>query len=218
MKRQSKTETARAYRINGSSRRYSRQLPEVRRAAIVQAAIRCLDKGGASHLTTTSVMNEAKVSRGLVNHYFPSMSDLLVEAYAAMIDGLSDKALGDMRRQSGSAGLKLRAMVDVAFGPLIFEHPNNQAWLEVWPIMTTEVKLREVHTRSYRKYRRELVTVLKRLASERGRNINATRLATATIALVDGLWLNWSIDPQLFKAKEARRACFDMLEAHLGPI
>ncbi len=216
MERQLKTETARAYRANTASRRYSRQLPEVRRAAIVQAAVRCLDKGGASNLTTTSVMNEAKVSRGLVAHYFPSMSDLLVEAYAAMIDGLNDQALGDMRRKSGSAGLELRAMVDVAFGPLIFEHPNNQAWLEVWPIMTTEVKLRQVHTRSYRKYRRELAIVLKRLARERGRKINATRLATATIALVDGLWLNWSIDPQFVNAREARRACFDMLEAHLG--
>ena len=43
-------------------------------------------------------------------------------------------------------------------------------------------------------------------------------MATATIALVDGLWLSWSIDPQFVKPREARRACLDMLEAHLGRL
>ncbi len=67
--------------------RFSRESPEVRKRLIVEAAIKCLDQGGAANLTVASIMTEAGVSRGLVNHYFPSMSELLVEAYKAMLDG-----------------------------------------------------------------------------------------------------------------------------------
>lgn len=163
-------------------------------------------------------MREAKVSRGLVNHYFPSMTDLLVEAYKAMIAGLSEKAMDDMVRRSGSAGLELKAMVDVACGPLVFERVHNQAWIEVWALKTTMPELRAVHRRVYLHYRLELTSVIQRIARERKLRIDADRLAAATIAFVDGLWLNWSIDPRFVSAKEARRACYAMLEARLGPL
>lgn len=185
---------------------------------MVEAAIRCLSRGHGANLTVSAIMAEAKVSRGLVNHYFPTMTNLLVEAFKAMIGGLEARTLADMRRKSGSAGLQLRVMVDVSFGPLNFEHKQNQTWLELWSLMPTEPELKKVNTELYRQYRRQLTEVIGRLAAERKLDINAKRLATATIALVDGFWLNWSINSRFVSAAEGRRACIDMLEAQLGPI
>lgn len=216
--RSSKKRKTSALRRTSVSRRYSRQLPEIRRSEIVEAAIRCLNKGGASNLTTTQVMREAKVSRGLVNHYFPSMTDLLVAAYKAMLDGLSGTAKSDMRRRSEGSAMAVKAMIDVACSPLIFEKPHNQAWLEIWSVMPNMPDLRRLHSEIYRDYHRELVGAIERLAKVRRRKVDAAQLATSAIALVDGLWLNWSVDSRLFPAEEAKRAVYDLFEARLGPL
>jgi AcrR family transcriptional regulator len=185
---------------------------------IVEAAIRCLDRGGGASLTVSAIMAEASVSRGLVNHYFPSMSSLLVEAYKFMLDKLATAALGNMRRKSGGSDMDLRAMVEVACSPLIFEKAQNQAWLELLALMPSEPALRKLRSANYSAYHRELVGAIERQADEKRRKVDAPRLATATIALVDGLWLNWSIDSRFVSAEEAKRACYDFLESRLGPI
>ncbi|MEZ5923433.1 MAG: TetR family transcriptional regulator C-terminal domain-containing protein [Hyphomicrobiaceae bacterium] len=198
--------------------RFTRVDPELRRHQIIEAAIRCLGRGGGANLTTSAIMAEARVSRGLIHHYFPSQSLLLVEAYKLMIGGLSSKATDDMRRRSSGEAMDLKAMVEVAFSPLIFEKLQNQAWLELWALMSSEPELSKFHSKVYRNYRRELVAAIECLAKKRRKTIDVHNLATATIALVDGLWLNWSIDSRFVPATEAKRACYNMLEAHLGPL
>jgi TetR/AcrR family transcriptional regulator, transcriptional repressor of bet genes len=198
--------------------RFSRETPEVRKRLIVEAAIKCLDQGGAANLTISSIMGEAGVSRGLVNHYFPSMSALLVEAYKSMLDGLATSAMTDMKRRSPGPAMDLKAMIEVACSPLIFEKPRNQAWLEMWALMPAQPDLRKLHTTIYRAYHRELVGAIERLAAERGNKVNAARLAVSAIALVDGLWLNWSVDSRFVSAEEAKRAVYDLFEARLGPL
>lgn len=199
-------------------RRYSRQSPEVRRKQIVRAAIECLRRGGGANLTVSSIMSQAKVSRGLVNHYFPTLSQLLVEAYKLMLDEMSSAAMADMRRRSTGSGMEVTAMIEVACSPIIFEKQHNQAWLEVWALMPSEPKLRKLHSGIYRAYHRELVGAIERVAAARRRTVDAPRLATAAIALVDGLWLNWSIDSRFVSAEEAKRAVYDLFEARLGPL
>ncbi len=204
-------------RVEGPPR-FSRESPEVRKRLIVEAAIKCLDQGGAANLTVSSIMAEAGVSRGLVNHYFPSISELLVEAYKAMLDGLSNSAMTDMKRRSPGPAMDLKAMIDVACSPLIFEKPHNQAWLEIWALMAKEPALRKLHGEIYRSYHRELIGAIERVANTRRRKADASGLATAAIALVDGLWLNWSIDSRFVSAEEAKRAVYDLFEARLGPL
>jgi hypothetical protein len=43
-------------------------------------------------------------------------------------------------------------------------------------------------------------------------------LAIMFISLVDGLWLERCIDPDVLSDNQAREACFQLLEAFLGPL
>jgi hypothetical protein len=38
------------------------------------------------------------------------------------------------------------------------------------------------------------------------------------VSLVDGLGLEWCIEPKLLTARQAREACFKLLEPILGPL
>jgi hypothetical protein len=48
--------------------------------------------------------------------------------------------------------------------------------------------------------------------------VDAERLSVTLISLIDGLWLEHCIDPELMPAKEGMDACYRMLEPFLGPL
>jgi BetI-type transcriptional repressor, C-terminal len=48
--------------------------------------------------------------------------------------------------------------------------------------------------------------------------VDADTLAQSLIALIDGYWLEQHIDPERLSQDQAKKACQQMLEPHLGPI
>ena len=56
------------------------------------------------------------------------------------------------------------------------------------------------------------------VANARGLTIDASFVAMMLVSLVDGLGVEWFIEPKLLSAKAAREACFKLLEPILGPL
>ena len=52
---------------------------------LIEAAARCLSRGGIGAFTVDSICREAGVSRGLINHHFDSLDGLLVEVYKSSL-------------------------------------------------------------------------------------------------------------------------------------
>jgi hypothetical protein len=48
--------------------------------------------------------------------------------------------------------------------------------------------------------------------------ISNTKWAMMLVSMVDGLGLEWCTEPKLLSAREAREACFKLLEPILGPL
>jgi len=49
------------------------------------------------------------------------------------------------------------------------------------------------------------------IAVKRGKTIDSRRAAISLGALMDGLWLEWSLDPKGFTPEEAEAACLDFV-------
>jgi TetR/AcrR family transcriptional regulator, regulator of biofilm formation and stress response len=73
-----------------------------RRAALLSAAMRVLDRDGMRGLTYRSVAREAGVSHGLVRHHFGSRDALIHEA---VLD-LAERSLQSTRLESGTGRLE----------------------------------------------------------------------------------------------------------------
>jgi AcrR family transcriptional regulator len=73
-----------------------------RRAALLSAAMRVLDRDGMRGLTYRSVAQEAGVSHGLVRHHFGSRDALIHEA---VLD-LAERSLQSTRLESGTGRLE----------------------------------------------------------------------------------------------------------------
>jgi transcriptional repressor BetI len=195
--------------------RFSRQAPDVRRQQIVDAAVRCLAKGGVGAFTVSAICAEAGISHGLINHYFASKEDLLIAVYEQVTDGLGDFTRAILAGRHGPED-KLRAIVDASFSGEIFHESNLAVWLALWGQVRNNPALRLQHKDLYDRYRHAIQHQVEAVARKRRLKLDPARLALSLCALIDGLWLEWCLDPTVFEPTEAKAACYELLYARLG--
>ena len=203
---------------NGRPPRFSRQDPDVRRQQIVEAALRCLAKGGFGAFTVSEICAEAGISHGLINHYFASKEELLVTAYRRVTDRLAQWTRATLAKSGRAPADKLRAMVDASFAEEIFNEQNLAIWLALWGQVRNHPELRAAHNELYEGYRAVVARQIEAVAAQRRCKVEAAPLALALTALIDGLWLEWCLDPKVFSPEEARQTCYRLLEDRLGPL
>ncbi|MCZ4353563.1 TetR family transcriptional regulator C-terminal domain-containing protein [Roseovarius aestuarii] len=196
-----------------SAPRYRRYTRGQRRAMLIDAGMRCLAQGGITHFTVDNVIKEAGVSRGLITHHFQSMDSLLEAIYSTLYEGMFAQLI-----PAGAEPPTLAAMIDAVFDEKLFTRANLTLWLSFWGEIATNPKLRDAHRHHYKKYRDLLAQAVANAAKSQSRDVDAQTLAIMLISLIDGLWLEQSMDDGLMSAEAAKSMCRKMLAAHLGDI
>lgn len=202
------------------SARNSRETPQVRRRLLIEAATRCLEKGGIQTFTIERICREAGVSRGLINHYFAGKDDLLVAVYQAVLYETFTKHIAQVRAmpQGTSALDRLHALVNGCFMPDSFDRYSFPVWLALWGEIAKNPRLRAIRRDHYNSYRRHLAAEIASLAEARKLIVDVSALAGRFMALFDGPWLEWCQDEEVVGPQEACEACWDLLESKLGPL
>ncbi len=196
----------------GPRARGVREEPGVRRQAIVEATMRCIAEYGYAATTIDRICEEADISRGLINHHFSSKDELIAQTYKQLAEDLKAETRRAVQASEGGAEARLRAIVRVSFQAPIFDERTLAVWLGFWSVVRTSEVLRGMHRELYASYRRALAGILEAMARERGVAIDAPRAALTLTALIDGLWLEWCLDPQAFSPEAAEAACLAVLE------
>ncbi len=202
---------------NGAKRaapRFSRLTPAARRQEILEAARRCLARDGVGGFTVAEIASEAGISNGLIGHYFPTKDALLVATYQAEADRLLASTRAALDGREEDADWRLKALIGSAFCPEIFNEETVATWLALWGQVRTNAALREAHKAIYVTYRRGFARAIGRSADARRLALDTAALASDISALIDGLWLEWGLDPELFDAEAAMTACRRLLAAH----
>lgn len=203
-----------------SAARYTREVPEVRRRLLIAAATRCLEKGGIKAFSVERIRREAGVSRGLINHYFDGLGDLLAAVYREVLNETMTLHIEqvDAMPKTAAATDRLRALVEACFLPNTFDRYTILVWLALWGEIVNNPKLRAIHRDHYTTYRLHLAREIADVAEGRNLILDAGALAGSYIALLDGLWLEWCQDEELMSPTEAQAACWDLLETKLGSL
>lgn len=201
-----------------SGRRRARKDAAVRRDELIEAAIACLSEGGLSAFTVERICGQAGVSRGLINHHFDGKDGLLVAVYERMTAHLAADAQAGLSRDGAPAAERLAELIEASFRPTVFDRRQLRAWLALWSEAASDPRLQATHRARYADYRRGLTAALRDLARARGRAVDPERLATMLIALIDGLWLEWCLNPKAVSRAEAKAACTELIESRLGPL
>jgi TetR/AcrR family transcriptional repressor of bet genes len=191
------------------AQRFTRQRADDRRIALVEAALESLKRHGHEGLAVRQIAATANVSSGLINHHFPNKDALVAAAYRHFHRQLLDGIEAAVARAAATPRARLRAFIEATFAPPNLDRDVLTAWLVFWSLYRTSSAIQRVHRATYRGYLDTVRELLTDLAGGNGR-ITTAELRLAAIgltALLDGLWLEWCLDPDTFSPREAVALC-----------
>lgn len=194
--------------------KFRRAPPTLRREALIEATLGCLRKHGHEGLSARRIGAEAGVSPGLINHHFPSISVLVAASYETLAMSLLRSIRQHARQVDASPRERLRRFYEASFAPALLDPGLFNTWLVFWSMISHDAGMRTVHDRTYAAYRAALESLLGELHGTAG--VPRFRLRPAAIALsalLDGLWIEASINATTFEAAEAVALCEDWTNA-----
>ena len=189
----------------------TRQRPDERRQALIEATARCLAARGAAGVSVRAICAEAGVSPGLLRHYFASVSEAIAETYRWTGTRVGT-ALEEAVEAAGPAPrARLLAYLTASFRPPIADAELLATWLAFWSLTRSDPTIAAVHAEIYRDFR----LGIEQLIAQAHPTLADTRLpAVALTALIDGLWLELSLGAAPFTPEEAER----LVEMWLGRL
>jgi len=196
--------------------RHTRESPDVRRKSIIQAAMRSIAKYGYAGTTIGRICAEAQVSRGLINHHFGTKEELIRQSYKELCDEWTFQTRDLLLETHRDPEERLRAMIRVSFGPTVFKQDHLGIWIGFWSVIGKSPSLKKLNRELYKQDRGTYQKAFDEIAAKRGKRIDSRRAAIALSALMDGLWLQWCLDPKGFAPKEAEDACMDLVTRSFG--
>ena len=194
--------------------KFHRETPAVRREALVEATLRCLKQHGHEGVSVRRISAAAGVSIGLINHHFPSKSGLIAETYETLALSLQDELRSRAQNRSASPRERLSGFFRASFAPELLDPQLFNVWVVFWSMVAHSREIREVHDRTYGKYRSMLESLLGELVkSGAAPKLKLRSAAIALTALLDGLWVELSLSSETFKPREAIGICEDWVNA-----
>ncbi len=187
--------------------KYKRLAPQDRAAELVQAGLRVLARGGITAFTIDNICKASGASRGLVGHHFGNKDGLLAACYAAAYAPLMQAWA------AGETPPALPDLLDELLSDRQLRPEGLNIWLALWGEIAVNPTLRAAHLRHYRIYHD---TIARAAAQHFGRaapDAGDRTLATALIALLDGIWLEFCIAPEEMSRDKARAAVNALLRS-----
>ena len=202
--------------------RFARKPPEVRRQALIDATIECLKRYGHEGLSIRTISAQAGVSVGLINHHFPNKDELVAAAYRYINAELIAGMHAAVARAGNSPRARMRAFLEAWFSAPSLDADALAVWVVFWGLYRHSRLIQRAHRETYQGYvgllRGMLAELLPQARASRSRGRRAARSAGAQpvdlrlaaigfTALLDGLWLEWCLEPGTFRPAEAVELC-----------
>ncbi|MBH8613195.1 TetR family transcriptional regulator C-terminal domain-containing protein, partial [Pseudomonas mohnii] len=174
--------------------------PDERRELLIAATLRCLGRDGHAGISVRRIATEAGVSVGLLNHHFGSIDALIADTYQKLASELTTALLQEIE-QAGTPAQKMDAFLVGSFSPRVMDPKLLGVWVVFWSLIRHSEYVSQSHAKTYGAYLDLLCQLLDGMADSEGFRIHDTRLAAIGLsAMLDGLWLEWCLNPETFSA------------------
>jgi TetR/AcrR family transcriptional regulator, transcriptional repressor of bet genes len=190
--------------------KFRREPPGARRDELVAATLACLKKFGHEGVSVRRISAEAGVTMGLINHHFHGIDALVAAAYESLATQLLSRTRDPALAIAGEPLKALHAFFSASFVPEAIDPALFRTWLVFWSLVPHSRELRAVRDRTYGETRATLEALLSSLKRVPG--VPAFKVGSAAIglsALMDGLWVELSLNPSSFEPADAVSLCND---------
>ncbi|RWM99901.1 MAG: transcriptional regulator BetI [Mesorhizobium sp.] len=183
----------------------------LRRRALIDATISAIGERGSLDVTMSEIAGRAGVSSALAHHYFGAKDELLLATMRHILAELT----ADMRRALRSASTprqRVSAVVAVNFSDVQFQPETIAAWLAFYVEAQKSPALRRLLKVYARRLHSNLLSGLTGILPRS----EADRVAEATAALIDGLYIRRALKDGVPNAATAIALIEDYLETKLS--
>lgn len=181
----------------GERRAYKREGEEVRREAMIAAALDLIAEGGIAAATVRAIAEKAGITPGLIRHYFKTKEDLTRAAYQTLMERMTQASALVLETAPEGALSRLAAFVAASLRPPVVDPAAMGLWAGFIHRVQRDPALRDVHRTTYLGYR----DMLQALIAALPRTVDAATLRAEAIAcngVIDGLWLEGCALPEAF--------------------
>ncbi len=192
------------------------EINEFRRRALIDGTIKSMAERGVGGTTIRSICADAGNSRGLIGHYYANKEDLVAEAFRHLFTTVSRQVIEAQARVGGSALDRLKAIPRSVFSPPVFTDLNRAAFLAFWHEIRFNPAVRKANGELYLDYTKRTQSLFVKAAEECDVDIDHRSAAIGLIALIDGLWLELSIDDKVVSRGKAIDLCLHYIDQQLG--
>ncbi len=157
---------------------------EARRRQLIEVTIDSLAEVGYVGTTLAEIARRAKVSPGLVAHYFGDKDSLLTAAFRALARSIAERVRAKLAL-AHSPRARVQVVIDVNLAPEEFDRRTGTAWLAFWGQVLHVEGLKRVQTA----YQRRMLSNLRSDLRSMIPGEEAVSLASMIAAMIDGVWL-----------------------------
>jgi TetR/AcrR family transcriptional repressor of bet genes len=166
--------------------------PPERRSQLIEATLICLMREGARGLSSRKICAQAQVSVGLLNHHFSSQEQLVAAAYEESSRRHHETLRARIQADAQNQDAPIKTLVSCAFEEDIMHPDQLRAWVVFWSKTIDSKMMRATHDRINERLQSYLIEVLAQSLPNSAGDLRV--LAIEYSALVDGLWLDWSLN------------------------
>ncbi|MEJ1962395.1 MAG: TetR family transcriptional regulator C-terminal domain-containing protein [Gammaproteobacteria bacterium] len=200
--------------MNPAKPRFERHDADVRRKSLIEATLESLKRYGHEGLSIRRISAQAGVSIGLINHHFPNKNALVAEAYRHFNSQLVAGIRAAVEHAPQEPRERLRAIFKATFSPPNLNRDVLAVWIVLWGLYPHSTEIQAVHDEAYGGYMTLLREPLANLQKSHGKlRLNLRLAAIGLQALLDGLWLEWCLDPDNFSPREAISLCDNWVDS-----
>jgi betaine-aldehyde dehydrogenase len=160
------------------------EVEDSRRRQLIDATIDTLAEVGFAATTLALIGQRARVSPGLIAHYFDDKDGLLEATLRSLASRLA-RGVSTRLRAAHTPRQRVEAVIEAALAPEEFEPRTCSVWLAFWGQVIHSSRLKRIQhvyqQRMLSNFRHDLVRLMPRP--------DAARTAIALAAMIDGLWL-----------------------------
>lgn len=187
-----------------------------RRRMIIDTTLLCLARDGAEGASLRSVCRELGVSPSLVTHFFTSWRDLLDAAYQTLVGRLTDQLTEAVEGTYPNARARMDAVISVYLSTDWAGEISIGASLAFWQLSRSVPELRASFGGYLVERSRLLRKALAALIGEAGATTDIDDLGEGLMLMLDGLWLEISLNPDSLDPTRTRRLCWFWLDLALA--
>lgn len=183
----------------------------VRRQALIDATISAIGERGSLDVTMSEIAGRAGVSSALAHHYFGAKDELLQATMRSLLADLGRDSVAALA-QARTPRERISAVIAANFSPIQFREEIVHAWLAFYVEAQKSAALRRLLRVYARRLHSNLMSGLTGILPKG----EADRVAEATAALIDGLYIRRALKDGVPNAATAIALVEDYLETKLS--